>query len=377
VSEFVNARQFRFYRMVSILDKMIAWDIFKTLGAVLTIIVTIIVSRKFIKILALAIDGTISGSTAMDILGLKTIVTVVNFLPASIFIAILMVLGRMYREQEMSAFASAGGGAARLYRGVFLLSFPLTLVTAQLSLYAAPWAEEQMLLLTSRDMETADLRGIAAGRFSEYSHGDLVFYTEEIDAQLRMHNIFIQDRQHGKPNVINAKTGLLKELPGGQYVVLEKGERTQGNVGEGDFTLETFNEYAVRIDKKTSPINYHHEAMSTSKLLASDQIYDKVELQKRIAVPLGVFFLSFLAVPLAKLSPRSGSYGSLLFAFLIYFIYGNINQVNQSWMLKQTIPLWLGYFWVYLSLTGLGFLLLIRLYGLKWLLLKLKFGSKL
>jgi len=377
VSEFVNARQFRFYRMVSILDKMIAWDIFKTLGAVLTIIVTIIVSRKFIKILALAIDGTISGSTAMDILGLKTIVTVVNFLPASIFIAILMVLGRMYREQEMSAFASAGGGAARLYRGVFLLSFPLTLVTAQLSLYAAPWAEEQMLLLTSRDMETADLRGIAAGRFSEYSHGDLVFYTEEIDAQLRMHNIFIQDRQHGKPNVINAKTGLLKELPGGQYVVLEKGERTQGNVGEGDFTLETFNEYAVRIDKKTSPINYHHEAMSTSKLLASEQIYDKVELQKRIAVPLGVFFLSFLAVPLAKLSPRSGSYGSLLFAFLIYFIYGNINQVNQSWMLKQTIPLWLGYFWVYLSLTGLGFLLLIRLYGLKWLLLKLKFGSKL
>ena len=377
MSEFVNARQFRFYRMVSILDKMIAWDIFKTLGAVLTIIVTIIVSRKFIKILALAIDGTISGSTAMDILGLKTIVTVVNFLPASIFIAILMVLGRMYREQEMSAFASAGGGAARLYRGVFLLSFPLTLVTAQLSLYAAPWAEEQMLLLTSRDMETADLRGIAAGRFSEYSHGDLVFYTEEIDAQLRMHNIFIQDRQHGKPNVINAKTGLLKELPGGQYVVLEKGERTQGNVGEGDFTLETFNEYAVRIDKKTSPINYHHEAMSTSKLLASDQIYDKVELQKRIAVPLGVFFLSFLAVPLAKLSPRSGSYGSLLFAFLIYFIYGNINQVNQSWMLKQTIPLWLGYFWVYLSLTGLGFLLLIRLYGLKWLLLKLKFGSKL
>jgi lipopolysaccharide export system permease protein len=376
VSEFVNTRQIRFYRVISILDKMIAWDILKTLAAVLTIIVTIIVSRKFIKILALAIDGTISGSTALDILGLKTIVAVVNFLPASIFIAILMVLGRMYREQEMSAFASAGGGAARLYRGVFLLSFPLALFTAQLSLYAAPWAEEQMLLLTSRDMETADLRGIAAGRFSEYSHGDLVFYTEEIDAQLRMHNIFIQDRQHGKPNVINAKTGLLKELTGGQYVVLEKGERTQGNVGEGDFTLETFNEYAVRIDKKTSPINYHHEAMSTSKLLASEQIYDKVELQKRIAVPLGVLFLSFLAVPLAKLSPRTGSYGSLLFAFLIYFIYGNINQVNQSWMLKQTIPLWLGYFWVYLGLTGLGFLLLIRLYGLKWLLLKFKFGSK-
>jgi lipopolysaccharide export system permease protein len=377
VSEFVKGRKSKSYRFVGIIDKMIAWDIAKTVMAVLSIIVIIIVSRKFIKILSLAIDGTISGATALDILGLKTIVAVVNFLPAAIFMGILMVLGRMYRDQEMSAIASAGGGAARLYRAVFLLAMPVAIFTAYLSLYAAPWAEERMLLLTSKDMETADLRGIAAGRFSEYSHGDLVFYTEEIDAKLQMHKIFIQDRQHGKPNVINAEHGLLKELPGGKYVVLADGERTQGNVGEGDFTLETFKEYGVRIDKKTTPINYHREAMSSKTLLHSTQIYDKVELQKRVSMPLGILFLSFLAVPLAKLSPRSGIYGSLIFAFLIYFIYGNINQVNQSWMLKESIPLWLGYFWVYVLLWLLGMILLIRLYGLQWLLLKLKRGTRL
>lgn len=376
MSEFVKGRKSRSYRFVGIIDKMIAWDIAKTVTAVLSVIVIIIVSRKFIKILSLAIDGTISGATALDILGLKTIVAVVNFLPAAIFMGILMVLGRMYRDQEMSAIASAGGGAARLYRAVFLLAFPVAIFTAYLSLYAAPWAEERMLLLTSKDMETADLRGIAAGRFSEYSHGDLVFYTEEIDAKLQMHKIFIQDRQHGKPNVINAEHGLLKELPGGKYVVLADGERTQGNVGEGDFTLETFKEYGVRIDKKTTPINYHREAMASKTLLHSTQIYDKVELQKRVSIPLGILFLSFLAVPLAKLSPRGGIYGSLIFAFLIYFVYGNINQVNQSWMLKETIPLWLGYFWVYVLLWLLGMILLIRLYGLHWLLLKLKRGTR-
>ncbi len=374
MSEFLKGRKSKSYRFVGIIDKMIAWDIAKTVTAVLSVIVIIIVSRKFIKILSLAIDGTISGATALDILGLKTIVAVVNFLPAAIFMGILMVLGRMYRDQEMSAIASAGGGAARLYRAVFLLAFPVAIFTAYLSLYAAPWAEERMLLLTSKDMETADLRGIAAGRFSEYSHGDLVFYTEEIDAKLQMHKIFIQDRQHGKPNVINAEHGLLKELPGGKYVVLADGERTQGNVGEGDFTLETFKEYGVRIDKKTTPINYHREAMSSKTLLHSTQIYDKVELQKRVSMPLGILFLSFLAVPLAKLSPRSGIYGSLIFAFLIYFVYGNINQVNQSWMLKEMIPLWLGYLWVYVLLWLLGMTLLIRLYGLQWLLLKFKRG---
>jgi lipopolysaccharide export system permease protein len=354
---------------------MVAWDLSKTIAAVLSVIVIIIISRKFIKILAMAIDGAISGSTAIDILALKTIVVIVNFLPAAIFMAILMVLGRMYKEQEMSAIASAGGGALTLYRAVFLLIAPLSVLTGCLSLYAAPWAEEQMLLLTSKDMETADLRGIAAGRFTEYSHGDLVFYTEEIDSKLQMHNIFIQDRQHGQPNIINAKLGELQELPTGKYVVLEQGERSQGNPGNGDFILETFTEYAVRIDTKTTPINYNLEAISSQTLLHSNKITDKVELQRRISPILGVVFLTFLAVPLAKLSPRGGVYGSLIFAFLIYLIYGNISQVNHSWMLHETIPIWLGYLWIPVFLSTLGAVFLIRIYSFPWILQNLKAGK--
>jgi lipopolysaccharide export system permease protein len=363
------------YHFIRILDKMIAWDLLKTITSVLAVIVIIIVSRKFIKILALAIAGTISGSTAMDILGLKTIIAVVNFLPAAIFMAILMVLGRMYKEQEMSAIASAGGGIITLYRSVFLLILPLSIATAGLSLYAAPWAEKQMLQLTSKDMETADLRGISAGRFTEYSHGDLIFYTEEIDSHLKMHNIFIQDRQHGEPNTINAEYGSLKELPTGKYVVLENGEGSRGSPGKSNFILETFQEYAVRIDKKTNPINYNADSVSTQSLIQSSKITDKVELQKRLSLPLSVLFLSFLAVPLAKLSPRGGVYGSLIFAFLIYFIYGNISQVTRSWMLHGVIPIELGYVWVYLFLGLLGIVLLVRLYGWRWIILYLKGGK--
>jgi lipopolysaccharide export system permease protein len=372
VNPLAKTRKPAAYRFISLLDQMIAWDLLKTISAVLSVLVIIIVSRKFIKILNLAIEGTISAATALDLLGLKTIVIIVNFLPASIFMAILMVLGRMYSNQEMAAIASAGGGAARLYRAIFLVIIPLSFVAASLSLYAAPWAEQQSLLLTSKDMETADLRGIAAGRFTEYSHGDLVFYTETIDAQLRMRHIFIQDRQHGKPNIMNAEYGLLKELTSGKYVVLENGERSQGIPGQGDFILETFKEYAVRIDKKTSPIHYNIEAIPSYKLWPSDSLNDQVELQKRFSTPLGILFLSFLAVPLAKLSPRGGVYGSLVFAFLIYFIYGNIHQISYSWVLHQTIPVEFGYFWVYGLMGILGLILLGRLYGLQWLLESLR-----
>ncbi|MDD1643605.1 MAG: LPS export ABC transporter permease LptF, partial [Methylococcaceae bacterium] len=53
---------------------MIAQDVLKTLLSVLTVIVVIIVSRQFIRILAEAIEGQVSSETLLTILGLKTII---------------------------------------------------------------------------------------------------------------------------------------------------------------------------------------------------------------------------------------------------------------------------------------------------------------
>ena len=48
------------YQFISVLDKMIVKDLMATLLAVLSVIVIIIVSRKFIKVLVKAIEGGIS-----------------------------------------------------------------------------------------------------------------------------------------------------------------------------------------------------------------------------------------------------------------------------------------------------------------------------
>ncbi len=85
-------------------------DLLKTLLAVLSVIVIIIVSRKFIKVLAKAIEGNIANETVLSILGLNTVIAINAFLPAAIFMAILMMLGRMYRDNEIVAIASAGVG---------------------------------------------------------------------------------------------------------------------------------------------------------------------------------------------------------------------------------------------------------------------------
>ncbi|MFZ2407452.1 MAG: LPS export ABC transporter permease LptF [Methylobacter sp.] len=349
---------------------MIALDLLRTLLAVWSVIVVIIVSRQFIRILNQAVEGQVSNQTLLTVLGLKTVIASASFLPAALFMAVLMVLGRMYRDQEMSAVASAGGGAGTVYRAIFLLIFPLSVLATGLSFYVSPWAEAMMEQLMHQDKESADLRGVAAGKFSEYSQGDLVFYVEKIDPDKKMHEVFVQHRQGNRLAIINAEAGRVEDLPDGRYVILENGERIQGQPGTVNFVLEQFAEYAVRLETKESAATFGKESIASEALLRSGQITDIAELQRRFSIPMGIMLLSFIAVPLAQMSPRGGVYGNMLVGFLIYFSYGNLIRVSQSWVMTQKIPAWLGVFGVNTLLLLIGGILLARLFGWQWLVMK-------
>ena len=357
-------------KLVTVLDKMIVQDLLKTLLSVLTVLVVIIVSRQFIRVLDEAIAGQVSNETLLSILGLKTIVAAAEFLPVALFMAVLMVLGRMYRDQEMAAISSAGGGSGAIYRAVFLVVIPLCLLSAGLSFYAAPWAETRVAKLMQHDEESSDIRGIAAGKFSEYSQGDLVFYVENIAADKKMHQVFVQNRQQGKAGIINADTAQMKDLPDGRYIVFEHGERVQGEPGSLNYVIEQFAEYAVRIETKVSAAMINMHAMAVDLLWPSASKAYVAELLRRISIPSGALLLCFIAVPLAQIAPRGGVYGNMLVGFLIYFSYGNLTRVSQGWIINETIPAWLGGWGVNILLLLIGSFLLARLYGWRWLMMK-------
>ncbi len=345
---------------------MIALDLVKTLGSVLLVIVIIIASRKFISILKMAVSGQLAADTLLHFFSLKIVVVAISLLPVTLFMAILMVLGRMYRDQEMTALAAAGVGVGAVYRAVFMVVMPIFFIAVWLAMVSAPWAEAQMKQLIHKDAETADIRGVTPGRFSEYSHGDLVVYVQGISADKQLQGIFVQDRQHGKLAVVTAVSGSMQDLEHGRYIVLKGGERVQGFPGTANFIIEHFDEYAVRIERQSTEVQYEQEAVDSLLLWGSGRLLDLVELQRRFAIPLGIMLLAFLAVPLAKLTPRGGMYGNMLLAFLIYFSYENIRKVAHSWILSNKIPVWIGYAGVYSLLFLVGVILIVRLYGWRW-----------
>jgi lipopolysaccharide export system permease protein len=336
------------------------------------VIVVIIVSRKFIKILEKAVEGHISNETLMTILGLKTVSVSVSLLPAATFMALLMVLGRLYKDQEMAAIAAAGGGAGTLYRAIFVMLLPLSLCSVGLSIYVSPWAEYRSERIMYQDELTSDIRGIAAGKFSEYKHGDLVFYAENITRENKMQAVFMQNRQSDRLSIISAQQSRFDDLPDGRYLVFENGERIVGHPGELNYTIETFNEYALKVSESNTPAPLQAKGTDTATLWKSSAVRDIAELQDRLSLPLEILIFGLLAVPLAKISPRGGVYGSMLLGFLIYFTYGNLSSVFQSWVIKKSISVWPGMFWISLLFFLTGILLLANWYGFTWVIAKIK-----
>ena len=165
-----------------------------------------------------------------------------------------------------------------------------------------------------------------------------------------------------------AELGHIENRSDGSYLVLENGERIQGNAGEKEFAIEKYREYSVLIERNVSQLSPSAKDMPFNELLnALDNKWLVSELQERLSNPISLILLGILALPLSKISPRGGVYGNMLLAFGIYFIYSNLQKINHNWIQSGKIPITLGFFWINLILIGLIVLLSARSYGRRWL----------
>ena len=101
--------------MLSILDRYFSREVLQTLLGVALILLLIFLSRLLVGYLAEAAAGEIPSDIIMTLMMLKTIKYLILILPLSLFLAILLVQGRMYRDSEMVAISACGVGIISLY----------------------------------------------------------------------------------------------------------------------------------------------------------------------------------------------------------------------------------------------------------------------
>jgi len=359
--------------MLPIIDRYILVETARSFLAILGVLLLILVSHGFMKLLQQAAAGALSSEVLLTLVGVRLLLMLGLVIPPTFFFAILYTLGRLYRDSEITALAAGGVGLGRIYRAYFLLAAPLALLVGWLMLGLTPQLNRLDQEIREQQRQTAELGAAIAGRFNEFSRGDLVFFVEGMsDDRKALRNVFVQNRQHGKLGIVTAAEGrqYLDPQTGDPVVVLERGYRYEGVPGQSDFSIGEFGRYGVRIiDENAQPSGAPRDTRSSEQLRSSDDLRDRAEFQYRLLFPVSVLVFTLASIPLARSLPREGVYGRMAMAVLFYFVYLNLQAVSGSWMKNGVTPEWLGRWWVgvaMLLLAGLIALAQRREFGGLW-----------
>lgn len=363
-----------------IVFRYLSRELLITLSAVSAVLLVIIMSGRFIKYLAQAAQGILDPDVLMYIMLYRMPGFLQLILPLGLFLGILLAYGRLYLESEMTVLSATGMSPQRLLLYSFGPATLVALLVAWLSLGLAPQGVTASWRIFNTQDSLTEFDTLVPGRFQSMRGGSSrVTYAQELsDDRSELGGIFISEKRFSGDKskekgitVLVAESGRQEIQPdGSRYLILENGYRYDGNPGEADYRAIQYDTYGVLMPKpeirqEVTAI----EAVPTAQLFNSNNPKYVAELQWRFSLPLLVFVVTLLAVPLAKVNPRQGRYLKLLPAILLYMSYLALLIAMRGSLEKSRIPAWLGLWWVH------GLFLSIGLALLYWETMQLKWAS--
>ena len=362
-----------------IVFRYLSREVLLTLSAVSAVLLVIIMSGRFIKYLAQAASGLLDPGSLFLIMGFRLPGFLQLILPLGLFLGILLAYGRLYLESEMTVLSATGMSQQRLFVMTLFPATLVALVVAWLSLSLAPQGANQFQLLLNKQDALTEFDTLEPGRFQALRDGTRVTYTEQLsDDRINLGGVFISqknvssDEKDRGITVLVAEKGRQEIRPdGNRYLILDNGYRYDGNPGQADYRAIKYDEYGVLLPKPdVSDEVTDRDAMTTSSLIGSDDLRLRAELQWRLSLPLLVFIVSLMAVPLSRVNPRQGRFLKLLPAILLYMAYLTILIAARGALEKGKIPPVLGLWWVHAIFLAIGLGLLY------WESLSLKMASR-
>jgi len=358
-----------------IIARYLIKEIAQTLFGVSLVLMLVGLSGQLVGVFAEVAAGTLSVSTVMMVLGLKTLSMLMVILPLSLYLAVLMTLSRFYQNNEMAALSASGVSQIYVVQVVLSFAFLFSILLGIFSFQIIPWTNGLQQDITIKAENSSELEGMTAGRFREVSAGVGIMYVEGLnDEHTQMQGVFLQQRLNNNTElVIRANKGqrTIDDKTGDRFMVLENGVRYQKTPGQLDYTMIAFEQHGVRIHEKSAATKQKkHIAIPTLELIKKDGLIYKAEFHSRLAPILLALLLSALAVPLSQTSPRQGSYLRLGIGLLVYIVVTNLISLGKTWIAQGNVPSLVGLWWVHAILLFFVIILLMHQMGFRYLFAK-------
>ena len=337
--------------MKRILDRYIFREIAVTWLGVTMILLMILLTNQFARVLGDVAKGKLPKDAAFDVIGLSAAQYLTVLVPIGLFLAVMLALGRLYRDSEMPAMMACRVGPSGIYRPLLWLLVPLALGVAWLSIEGTPRALTTIERISAEARREADLNSIEPGRFTVFGPDHAVVYGERITEDGFMEGVFMERRlEEDSIEVVIAKRGeqVESEDPDTRLLVLYDGRRYEGVPGTPRFRVMEFAEHGIpyRLPSLRT-LDLKPRAMRFRDLFDSANLEHIAERQWRLSVPISTILLAFLAVPLARSRPREGRYGRMALGLLVFIIYFNLLSAAKAWVEEGDVPPTPGMWWVH------------------------------
>jgi lipopolysaccharide export system permease protein len=323
-------------------DSTLRKELARGFGATLVVILTIVITMMLIRVLGQAASGTVAPADVVLLLGFTALSHLPTILALSLFIAIVVSLGRMYRDSEMAIWFSSGVALTRFIAPVLRVSWPVLLVVAVLVLLVWPWGNRSTNELRERYEQRSDLSRVTPGVFQTSRDGRRVFFIERRSEEaINARGVFVLANGEREEALTSARSAHLENVGTDRFLVLESGQRNQIDRESSERTLASFARYHVLVGERQvqSVSTRSPKTLPTVDLVFDPTARNQGELIWRLGLLFGAVNLVLLAIGLAATNPRRATNWSLLFALLGFVVYYNMINLSQAWVSGARIAL--------------------------------------
>lgn len=307
-----------------IIIRYLVRETLKSQLAILFILLLIFFCQKLVRILGAAVDGDIPTNLVLSLLGLGIPEMAQLILPLSLFLGLLMTLGKLYTESEITVMHACGLSKAVLIKAAMILALFTGAVAAVNVMWAGPWSSRHQDEVLAEAKANPGMAALAQGQFQQASDGNAVMFIESVNGN-RFHDVFLaqlRPKGNARPSVVVADSGeLSQQKDGSQVVTLNKGTRFEGTAMLRDFRITDFNNYQAIIGHRAVSADPDDtEQMDMRTLWKTHTDRARAELHWRFTLVATVFIMALMVVPLSVVNPRQGRVLSMLPAMLLHSV---------------------------------------------------------
>ncbi len=348
--------------MLSRLDRYLLREIAFSVVGVTGVLLLILLSNQLAQVLGMAAQYDFPGRVVGKLIWLTTLQQLSVLVPIGLFLGIVLALGRLYHDSEITAMTACGMGPARMFKPIMFFTILVAIGLAVLSYRVVPWASKHGEDLRGEALRAAHFGALEPGRFRSFAGGDAIFYAEKVGKDGSLKGVFAQYRGRDRLEIAVAERAEQRGAgQAEQEFVLFNGRRYEGMPGEPDWRIVEFREHGIPVTLPEAKAGKERiQTRTTRSLIGGQTGKEKAELAWRTAVPVMALVLGLLAVPLSKLRPRQGRFARIGYAVLAYFLYSNIVAAVEVWIEKDAPAGRFGMWWVHLIPIALAVFLIWR-----------------